>query len=489
MESPPAGGEQRWDRERHSVLSQGRQNDRRRKAEFQLNGRKMAEANDEDFEQASAADRGGPDEPLASQTSLALPEVPVAAALGRQLIEQGIVLAEDWEAVERRLEASADPLAILHELRHAPASWRTTSGAKCTVLTAYQFAQIATGHTERLRLDRYVLLDRLGVGGMASVFRARELGSRPRLVAVKTIHTGPQPRTAEETQQLQVRLERERRLLCSLRHAGLPRIENADYRAGVAFLAMEYIEGRTLDQFITRATRAGRPIRAEAAIRVVIEVAKVLEYLHEQAVIHRDVKPANIMISKQERIVLLDLGFARPQSLGQATRETLALTRPNTYVGTAELMAPEQWTDPTRVTPAADVYSLGGTLFCLLTGQPPYQGATHLELMTAHMTRPVPSIVEKRPDVPAELDHVIRTMLAKQANDRYQRAGAVITALQEIGIVPKTQATSRPVTLELAPDPWERALCWLVSPLGVFFATVLFGGLLLLAVWLLRGGR
>jgi hypothetical protein len=169
----------------------------------------------------------------------------------------------------------------------------------------------------------------------------------------------------------------------------------------------------------------------EQAVECVIQAAKGLEYSHGQGVIHRDIKPGNLLLDQHDTIKILDMGLARLSKLPEAeTRASEGLTSSGQVLGTCEYMSPEQAEDTHKADHRADIYSLGCTLYRLLTGEPPYKGETLIQILLAHQKAPIPSLCEARSDVPTELDAVYQKMMAKEPDDRYQTMGEVLDALE-----------------------------------------------------------
>lgn len=158
--------------------------------------------------------------------------------------------------------------------------------------------------------------------------------------------------------------------------------------------------------------------------------ASALEHAHNKGVIHRDVKPNNLMITQKGSLKVLDMGIARMMEPQEQSGSVLQLTQMHTWFGTPEVMSPEQWVDATAVTPASDIYSLGCTLFYMLTGRMPFSGNSPSALMAGHVSDSPPSVRWFRKDSPRGLDAVVQKMLAKRPQDRYQSAAEVIEALE-----------------------------------------------------------
>ncbi|NUS08577.1 MAG: protein kinase [Nonomuraea sp.] len=239
--------------------------------------------------------------------------------------------------------------------------------------------------------DRYVLADRLGGGGMGEVWRADDL-VLGRAVAVKVM----MPALSENPTFTQ-RFQNEARAMATLRHRGVVDVydygvHEADGRR-VSYLVMEYVRGESLD----RVLRSG-PLGSQAAMRLVAEVADALASAHEQGIVHRDVKPANLMVRPDGHVALTDFGIAHSGSAGH-------LTVTGTMLGSAAYCAPEMASGG-EVTPAVDVYALGVVAYECLTGRLPYQGDTPVQIIFKHLNAPVP-------ELPGELPEAVRRLVAR----------------------------------------------------------------------------
>ncbi len=289
-------------------------------------------------------------------------------------------------------------------------------------------------HQELIQHDRYRIVRLLGQGGMGSVYEAEHRVMR-RAVALKVINRAftSRPATVE-------RFRREVRAAARLSHPNIVTTYDAEDAGTTLFLVMEYVEGASL----ARLVKERGPLPIAEACDYVRQAALGLQHAHERGMVHRDVKPDNLMLvptsPERERgdiqpvahaqgsygiVKVLDFGLAalRGESGGDLTEE-------NTVMGTPDYMAPEQAVDARSADIRADVYSLGCTLYYLLTGSVPYPAATAMLKLLAHREQPLPSIRQARPEVSPELARVVARLLAKKPEDRYQTPGAVATALE-----------------------------------------------------------
>jgi hypothetical protein len=263
---------------------------------------------------------------------------------------------------------------------------------------------------------RYRILEVLGSGGMGLVCKAVHL-LLDRVVALKVIHRRLTARPA-----FVECFRREARALARLSHPHIAAAHDAEQVGDTHFLVMEYVPGTSLDREVQR---RGRLPVAEAC-DLVRQAALGLQHAHENGLVHRDVKPANLLVTPDGVVKVVDLGLAR------MAREEAGETPtgpPGAVVGTPDYLAPEQARDAHRADVRADVYSLGCTLYHLLAGHPPFPDGSPLQKLLAHQQREAPPIREVRADVPAGLEAILKRMLAPDPAGRYPTAGAVADAL------------------------------------------------------------
>ncbi len=257
------------------------------------------------------------------------------------------------------------------------------------------------------RIRDYELLEELGAGGMGVVYRARHTRLE-QTVALKLLpeHRNPSP-------QHLARFDRETKAIGRLIHPNIVRATDAGECDGRMFLAMEFVDGLNLDQLL----RQQHPLPIAAIASIVTGAAEALKYAQSQGIVHRDVKPSNLMVARDGTVKLLDLGLAR---LSDSTVDE-GLTGRQEIVGTPGYMAPERWGGAGEVDSASDVYSLGCVLFTLCTGRPPFEFDVNRglpALMSAHLNEAPPRVSALRQDVPPEIEELIARMLAKHHADR-----------------------------------------------------------------------
>jgi len=256
------------------------------------------------------------------------------------------------------------------------------------------------------KLGQYQIIEELGRGGMAVVYKAYQ-PSLNRYVAIKVLP--PQFAFDEEFVQ---RFLREARSAAALHHPNIMTIHDVSQQDGYYFIVMEYVEGKTLDQVVADSGRLPLP-RIQ---RIIAQVVNALEHAHQRGLIHRDIKPTNIMVDEErnDHVTLMDFGLVR-------AAEDSGLTKTGTIVGTPEYMSPEQ-AEGEDIDHRTDIYSLGVVLYKMLTGRVPFSKSTPHAVLIAHMTQEPPSISSISPGLPAPIEAVVRKALAKDRDKRYARA-------------------------------------------------------------------
>ncbi len=283
----------------------------------------------------------------------------------RAVLEIGLATLDELDGLTADVPASAGVLGLARALQ------------KAGKLTAYQAAALYQRKSRGLLIGNYVILDKLGVGGMGVVFKARHrrLG---RIVALKILP----PSFARDRTAL-ARFRREVEAAGKLKHPNIVAALDADEDRGVHFLVMDYVEGRDLD----RVVRQRGPLSVVEAIESLIQAARGLAAAHAEGIVHRDIKPSNLMLDTAGTVRVLDLGLARivdaSNPFGQAAGGRL--TESGMYMGTVDYMPPEQAEDSRRADHRADIYSLGCTLYYLLAGREPFPAESVLKRLMAHM--------------------------------------------------------------------------------------------------------
>ncbi|MGD9645330.1 MAG: protein kinase [Pirellulales bacterium] len=286
-------------------------------------------------------------------------------------------------------------------------------------LTEYQAQFLCQGKARGLTLGNYVVLDEIGAGGMGVVFKAEHRRMK-RLVAVKLL-----PPTLTNSPNAISRFHREVEAAAKLTHPNIVAAYDADEAAGAHFLVMEYVAGTDLSRYV----RSRGPVDIPTAVDLITQVARGLDHAHRRGVVHRDIKPGNLLLDEQGVVKILDMGLARVVETDMPQEE---LTQSGRLMGTVDYMAPEQALDVKRADQRADIYSLGCTLYFLLVGRAIAPDGTMTTKLLWHQSHAVPSLLEVAPDAPEALDELFLRMLAKRPEDRPQSMTEVLQALEPI---------------------------------------------------------
>lgn len=312
-------------------------------------------------------------------------------------------------------------------------------------LTGYQAECILSGRIDHLVLGNYVVLDKLGQGGMGLVLKARHR-RMDRVVALKVLSPD-----SIRTPTMIERFQREVRAAAKLSHPNIVTAHDADEHHGTHFLVMEFVEGRDLSSIV----KEHGPFSVPSAVDCIVQAAVGLEYAHQQGVVHRDIKPGNLILAEGQTlrgernhndesdrpsslsprptalIKILDMGLARIESASGAVVDR-ELTTTGSVLGTIDYMSPEQALDTKLADARSDIYSLGCSLFYLLTGQTMYPGDTVMRRLLAHRESPIPDLSAQRPDITSAVQIAFSKMVAKQPNDRFQTMTEVIQSFVDL---------------------------------------------------------
>jgi serine/threonine protein kinase len=290
-------------------------------------------------------------------------------------------------------------------------------------------------------LGTYKIIDEIGHGGMANVYRATQ-PSIGREVAIKVL-----PPHFLQDRTFVRRFTREVQVIASLQHPHILPVYDFGEQDGLPYIVMAYMPGGTLADRMRKVGALPLP----EVTRLVEQIADGLDHAHQKGIVHRDFKPSNVLLDEHGNVYLADFGIAK------VAESTTQLTGSG-IVGTPAYMAPEV-TRTDKVTRLIDVYALGVSVFEMLAGQHPYPSDTPVGVLLAHAAEPIPSICDSRPDLPEGLQHVIDRAMAKEPSDRYQSAGALAGDLQVVlaGQTPLTEPVARPAgsghvkTIRMAP--------------------------------------
>ncbi len=356
----------------------------------------------------------------------------------------GLLEGSQLNALDQALDPDTkDPRPLARRLLHQ--GW----------LTPYQVNQVLSGRGRDLVLGSYLVLERLGEGGMGQVFKARhqKLG---RTVALKVMR---RERLADP--EAVRRFRREVQIVSQLAHPNIVLAYDADEVAGTHFLVMEYVEGVSLSEYVKR--NGALPVAQ--ACNYVRQTALGLQYAFERDLVHRDIKPSNLLVTKgppvksQQQgleaqvsgsdlgplgfglVKILDLGLARLRLASRGEDSSDALTHFGVLMGTPDYIAAEQAANPHEADTRSDLYSLGCTFYCLLTGSVPFPGGSTVEKLFRHQgEEPVP-VEERNRSVPPEVAGIVRRLMAKKPADRFQTPGQAVAALTPLVRVDEAAAT------------------------------------------------
>ncbi len=432
----------------------------------------------------SALANEGAATPMPSAT--AAPVAPAALVsvvpLVRDLRQYRLLDAAQLGEVEAQAAHFADAKALAAELMRR--GW----------LTPHQANRLLMGRGRELVVGSYVLLERLGEGGMGTVYKARnwKLG---RVVALKLIR----PDRLANPDAVR-RFRREVQAAAALAHPNIVHAYDADEIGGTHLLVMECVEGAT---DLARLVAKKGPLPVEQACEYVRQAALGLQHAHERGMVHRDIKPQNMLLSQAQGshplglVKLLDMGLARLDQPAPDGQKSSTMTQEGAIMGTPDYIAPEQVMGSHGVDIRADLYSLGCTFYHLLTGRVPFPGGTLMQKLDGHRFHEAAAVESLRPDVPPEVAAIVRKLMAKRPEDRYQTPAELAEELADLArpeaeIAPSLSAAQATV-MEVGPsavaadtaDPWSavtlapaapavrpsdrRRLLWVSAAGGVVF--------------------
>ncbi|MBC8496450.1 MAG: protein kinase, partial [Chloroflexi bacterium] len=362
----------------------------------------------------------------------------------------------------RRMQSAAELLNGIQETRRG-----SQAGGQDTILG---MEDVLVGHT----LGAYQLTERLGQGGMATVYKAYE-PALDRYVAIKVL-----PQFFARDPNFMNRFRREAKAVAQLNHPSIMPIYSYGEEGDITYIAMQYVPGGTLKQ------GRGQVYEPAEGIRLALPIVRALAYAHQRGIVHRDIKPSNVLLGENDWPVLADFGLAK---MAEASQQ---LTGTGVGVGTPMYMSPEQG-QGTDVDHRTDIYSMGIMLYEMLTGDVPFRADTPMAVVIKHMTAPLPMPREANPGIPEALERIILKATAKSADDRYQTAEEMITALERVQnslLAPTRDAEAADVTVpalrepETPPPPREAApLARTLKKAGIILGGII--GVLLLGLILM----
>jgi serine/threonine-protein kinase len=267
------------------------------------------------------------------------------------------------------------------------------------------------------QIPGFQILSKLGQGAMAVVFKAKQL-SLDRTVAIKVL-----PKRLSENPEFVERFYREGRAAARLNHANIVQAFDVGESGGYHYFVMEYIDGQTIYDLLSD----GRPVSESEALRVILQSAKALEHAHAQGLIHRDVKPKNLMLTKGGDVKLADMGLAR--EIGDYATATAEAGR---AYGTPYYISPEQIRGEINIDARADIYGLGATFYHMVTGNVPFDGTTPSAVMHKHLKEPLVPPDHINRALSSGIGEIIEVMMAKSADDRYPTMAEAITDLEAV---------------------------------------------------------
>lgn len=316
----------------------------------------------------------------------------------------GLVEEERLKVFLAEQDAESDAEALVKQLVEAG------------LLTSWQAEGLKAGKWRGYFLGKYRLLQPLGRGAMGSVYLAEHKVMRHR-VAIKVLaqHLMTTPNIVE-------RFEREARAAAVINHPNVVRAFDVDSEGSIHFLVMEYVQGKDLRQIVDDEG----PLEPRVAAEYTQQVARGLDAAHKNGMIHRDIKPANLLRDQTGLVKILDLGLARLEDEAAAS---VTMASDNKVLGTVDYLAPEQALNSHNIDGRADLYSLGCTLYYLLTGVPPFPTGTAAERMLKHQARRPLDIRKRRPGVPDALVSICNRLLEKKPDKRYATAGEAADVL------------------------------------------------------------
>ena len=328
------------------------------------------------------------------------------------------------------------------------------------VLTRFQVQQLLAGRTQGFFIGPYTVLDRIGAGGMGKVYKAVHRDMQ-RTVALKVL-TG----AIRNDPEAEARFMREVRAAAKLIHPNIVTAFDAGHEGKITYLVMEYVEGTDLYHLIKQHGR----LDATTAAGIAYQVAQALQHAHEHGIVHRDMKPPNILVTDKGQAKVLDMGLARIEHAeAEGDEESATLTRDGVVMGTLDYIAPEQASDTHKADIRSDIYSLGCTLYQMLTGRVPFPGGGPTEKLYAHAMKTPDDPTTLAPDLPVDLARVLGKMLSKRPEDRYQTPAEVAEALlpwvgpstmipgSDVRPAPGPPSVSVGTTATLQPQEWEDA--------------------------------
>ncbi|MBL9094370.1 MAG: serine/threonine-protein kinase, partial [Planctomycetaceae bacterium] len=330
-----------------------------------------------------------------------------AEQFGKALVASGLATAEELKASWNSLPADGRPKDAAGFARALIDLGR---------LTPFQAQELLAGRGERLQMGEYLLLAEIGAGGMGKVYKAQHRRMK-RIVALKVMSSA-----AMQDDAAVKRFQREVEAAARLEHPNIVTAYDSGEVGKVKYLVMQFVDGGDLSDFVKK----NGPLPIEAAVDYVLQAARGLAFAHAAGVVHRDIKPANLLLDKKGVVKILDMGLARIE-------DGDGLTATEQVMGTVDYMSPEQAAETKNADARSDIYSLGCTLWYLLSAKKLFDGDTMISRLMKHRDAEPPSLVKTRDDASWPLEQAFHKMIAKRPQDRYQSMEEVIAALEPFG--------------------------------------------------------
>ena len=300
-------------------------------------------------------------------------------------------------------------------------------------ITRWQAEKLLTKRYKGFFIGKYRLRDHIGSGGMSHVYLAEHMMIQ-RPVALKVL-----PPAKQKDELYLDRFLREAKAAAQLDHPNIVRAYDVDVQGHLHYLVMEYVEGTTLFQLV----KESGPLAFDRVAQYISESARGLEHAHRSGLIHRDVKPSNLIVASSGSVKVLDLGLAL---FSDENLDNEQLTNPDLVVGTADYLSPEQARQSHEVDHRADIYSLGCTMYYLICGRPPFPGGSFTQRILKHQIDKPDSIISLRDDCPAELVAICERMMEKSPSDRFESMDQIDRILSRWLHPPtKSRAAAMPV--------------------------------------------
>ena len=327
----------------------------------------------------------------------------------QRLFDSGILTEQNFNALEQKKIHHQNVESFIKDL------------IESKLLTKFQAEQIIAGKGESLAFGKYIIQEKLGAGGMGQVYKAYH-PEAAKLVAIKVIL----PQGKFDTESVK-RFEREVKASEKLVHPNIIAVLDSGSSKGSLFMVMELIEGKDLFELINEKGK----LAIKEAVAYIIQAARALEHAHANGVIHRDVKPANLIADSQGLLKIVDMGLAKIQA-GENEDKISMLTTNTAIMGSADFMSPEQTVSTKNVDTRTDIYSLGASFYFLLTAKVMYPQKATFSKLISHRQAPISSLKFMRPDVSQKLDDIYTKMVAKKVEDRYQSMTKLILDLEAL---------------------------------------------------------